>query len=70
MQQEKHFFLKNHTQNVVEKLVPNPFLKNQELTYLGITSMKFDKVVFIVCPGQGQSKYIEIKVKTTCFYLK
>ena len=22
------FFLKNHTQNVVEKLFPNPFLKN------------------------------------------
>ena len=22
------FFLKNHTQNVVEKLVPDPFLKN------------------------------------------
>ena len=25
---EKHFFLKNHTQNVVEKLVPDPFLEN------------------------------------------
>ena len=23
------FFLKNHTQNVVEKLFPDPFLKNQ-----------------------------------------
>ena len=23
------FFLKNHTQNLVEKLVPDPFLKNQ-----------------------------------------
>ena len=23
------FFLKNQTQNVVEKLVPNPFLKNR-----------------------------------------
>ena len=24
----KHFSLKNHKQNVVEKLVPDPFLKN------------------------------------------
>ena len=24
----KTFFLKNHTQNVVEKLVPDPFLEN------------------------------------------
>ena len=23
------FFLKNHTQNLVDKLVPEPFLKNQ-----------------------------------------
>ena len=26
---EKHFFLKNHTQNVVEKISPDPSLKNQ-----------------------------------------
>ena len=25
----KIFFLKNHTQNMLEKLVPEPFLKNQ-----------------------------------------
>ena len=25
------FFLKNHTQNVVEKLVPERFIKNQNL---------------------------------------
>ena len=25
----RNVFLKNHTQNVVEKLVPDPFLKNQ-----------------------------------------
>ena len=28
------FFSKNHTQNVVEKLFPNPFLKNQNWAYL------------------------------------
>ena len=26
--QRETFFLKNHTQNVVEKLFPDPFLKN------------------------------------------
>ena len=26
---EKYFFLKNHIQSVVEKLVPGPFLKSQ-----------------------------------------
>ena len=25
----RNIFLKNHTQNVVEKLFPNPFLKNK-----------------------------------------
>ena len=28
------FSLKNHTQNVVEKLVSDPFLKNQNSAYL------------------------------------
>ena len=28
------FFLNNHTQNVVEKLFPDPFLKNQSWAYL------------------------------------
>ena len=25
----RNIFVKNHTQNVVEKLVPDPFLKNE-----------------------------------------
>ena len=29
MKSGKHFFSKNHTENVVEKLFPDPFLKNQ-----------------------------------------
>ena len=27
----RNIFLKNHTQNVAEKLFPDPFLKNQNL---------------------------------------
>ena len=30
---ECYIFLKNDTQNVLEKLVPDPFLKNQNLAY-------------------------------------
>ena len=35
------FFLKNYTQSVVEKLFPDPFLKNQNWTYLWIIIPKF-----------------------------
>ena len=34
-------FLKNHTQNVLEKLFPDPYLKNQNGAYLWINSVKF-----------------------------
>ena len=37
----RNIFLKNHAQNVVEKLVPDPFLKNQNLPYSWIKSLKF-----------------------------
>ena len=63
------FFLKNHTQNVVEKLVPDHFLKNQNWAYLWINSLKFWVVYFYCVPNWGLSKYIEIKFQTTCFYL-
>ena len=33
-------FLKNHTQNVAEKLVPDPFIKNQNCSYLWIINLK------------------------------
>ena len=35
------FFLKNHTQNMVEKLFPDSFLKNKKLAHLWINSLKF-----------------------------
>ena len=35
------FFLKNRGQTKVEKLVLDPFLKNQNDTYLWINSLKF-----------------------------
>ena len=32
--------MKNHTQNVMEKLFPDPFLKSQNRAYLGINTLK------------------------------
>ena len=49
------YILKNHTQNIVEKLVPDPFLKNQNWAYL--ISLKCYKV-FNVFPCWGLLKYI------------
>ena len=63
------FFLKNHTQNVVEKLVPDPFLKNENWEYLWIHSLKFYAVCFYCMPSWRLSKYIETKLHTNCFHL-
>ena len=65
----KNIFLKNHTQNVVEKLVPDPFLKNQTSAYLWINSLKFYTDCFSCMASWGLSKYIETKLHTTSFYI-
>ena len=54
------FFLKNHTQNVVEKLFLDPFLKS-----------KIDQIsVWFYCiTSRELSKYVETKLQITCFYL-
>ena len=41
-----NIFYENHTQNVVEKLFPDPFLKNQNCAYLWIISLKFNTTCF------------------------
>ena len=63
----KTFFSKNHSQNGVEKLFPDLFLKNQNQGYLWINSDKFSTVYM---PNWGLSKYIETKLQTICYYLK
>ena len=62
----RNIFLENYIQNVVEKLVPDPFLKNENWAYLCINSLKFHTVCFYCKPSWGLS---ETKVQTTCFYL-
>ena len=65
----RNILLKNHTQNVVEKLFPDPFLKNQNWVYLRINSLKFYEVCFYFILIWGLSKYSESKLHITCFIL-
>ena len=47
------YFLKNHTQNVVEKLVPDPVLKNQ--------------LVFIVCQVEHCRNILKLSCRPAAF---
>ena len=51
------FFVKNHTQNVMDKLVPDPILQNKNWTYLWINSLELYTVCFHCMPSWGLSKY-------------
>ena len=64
------FFEKNHTQNMAEKLVSSPFIKNQNWAYLWINILKCYSFLFVVCPSQGPPKRVKNKVLATCFYLR
>ena len=57
-QHKKYFFLKDHTQNVVEKLVLDPFIKNQNWEYLWTNNLKCYKVC-LDCMSMSKSKYIK-----------
>ena len=63
------FFMKDHRQDVVEKLFPDPFLKNQNWACLWINSLKFYTICFYCMPSWGLSKDINAKPQTTFFYL-
>ena len=59
----------NMRNNVVEKLVTNPFVKNENWAYILIISLKFYTACFYCMASCGLSKYIENKLETTCFDL-
>ena len=63
------FYSKNHTQNTVEKLVTDPFLKSENWACLWINSLKFYAVFFHCMPSWGLSKYNETKILafTSCY---
>ena len=63
------FFLKNHLQNVMEKLFPDAFPKNPNLAYIWINRLKDDTVCFYCIRSWGVSKYSKTKPQTTSFCL-
>ena len=63
-----NIFLEKPYPNVVEKLLPDPFLKNQNSAYLRINSLKCYTSVFIVWQVECYWKYIKTKLQTTCFH--
>ena len=63
----KNIFLKYHTQHVIEKLFPEPFLKNKIGLY--INSLKFYTVCLYCMPSRGLSKYFDTKLKATSLSL-
>ena len=48
--------MKNHTQNLIEKPFPGPFLKNQNFAYLWINKVKLYIFCFNCLPSWGLSK--------------
>ena len=63
------FSLKNHAQNVIEKLVSDRFLKNSDWTYLWINSLSFYTFCFSGMSSWGLLKHIETKLQIIFFYL-
>ena len=65
----RDIFSKNHIQNVMEKLVPDPFLKHLNWACLWINSLRFYTICFYCLPSWGLLKHTEAKLQTTFFYL-
>ena len=61
--------MKNHTQNVMGKLFPDSFLKNQNWAHLWVNILKFYTVYFYCMPSWRLSKYIKTRLEITYFYL-
>ena len=62
------FFSENRTQNVLEKLAPEPFLKDPNWVYHWKQSERLYSL-FIVYPNRRPPKYSETKVLSISFYL-
>ena len=54
---------------MVEKIVPAPFLENENCAYLWINSLEFYTISFYCMFNRRLSNKIESKVQTTCLYL-
>ena len=61
------FFLKNHSQNLVENLFPDLFLKYQKWAYLWINCLKFYAVFFFIIVCQAEDYRSKSYLPSTCF---
>ena len=52
---------------MMEKLFPDPFLKNQNSAYLWINSVKFYTVCFIVCQIEGYRNILKLSCRPLAF---
>ena len=52
---------------MVEKLLPDSFLKNKNWAYLSINSLKFDRVCFYCKPCWGFSKLLKLSCRPLVF---
>ena len=66
---EKYIFLGNHTQNVVQKPVPDPFIKRQKSAYLLINNLKYYKVCFSVFPSRGLPITLRLRCRPFVFFI-
>ena len=64
---DRNIFLKNYTQHVMEKLVPDPFVKLELSISLDQKPELLETV--IVYPRRDLPNYIKFKVLITCFHL-
>ena len=59
----RNIFLENHTQDVVEKLSPDPLLKNENWAYLLINYLKFFTDCFYHMPSWGYQNTLRLSSK-------
>ena len=55
------FYKKSHAQNALDKLFPDPFMKNQDWEYLWVDSLKFNTVCFYCMPSQGLQNILKLR---------
>ena len=63
----KRFFLKNHSQNVEEKLFSDCFLKNKNWVYFWISRLKFCTVCFFVRQIEVYRNILKISCRILAF---
>ena len=61
-----NFFWKIIHKNVVEKLFSDPFLKNRNLSYIWVNSLKF-YIIFILCQIEDHRNILKLSYRPFTF---